>query len=442
MKIALRCGGRPDSRAELARRRLIFVRGLCLVALLLPLAFASRAFAQSSPVGDEFQINTVDEVESPSVASDLQGAFVVVYLSFNGGDVRIFGQRFAASGEPSGAEFQIDSSPPNDRRSPAVAVDDDGDFVVVWQSGDGQDGDERGIFARRFDASGAALGGELQVNNYSTGNQRQPAVAMTGSGDFVVAWQSRDQDGSGYGVVARLFDDEGVPITDDLLVNTYTPGDQLIPEVSADAEGNFVVVWTAEGSGGDGYDVWGRLFDAAGAPLSGEFVVNSDMPDHQIRADVVRDASGSFAVVWANEVFGGFPDLKGRWFDDSGNPLTDDFQVTTHTADWPRIDMGLDGDLVVVWQSYGMDGHNWGVFGRQFDSSGAPTGEEFQINTFTTGAQRDPVLTTQSTGEFVVVWESHLGGFDGDIFGQLFGQVLFEDGFESGDTSAWSVTVP
>ncbi len=442
MKIALRCGGRPDLRAELARRRLISVRGLCLVALLLPLPFASRAFAQSSPIGDEFMINTVDDVGSPSVASDLQGAFVVVYLSFiNGANVRIFGQRFAAAGEPLGAEFQVHSSPANDRRSPAVAVDGDGDFVVVWQTGEG-DGDARGVFARRFDASGAALGGEFQVNNYWTGLQGRPAVAMTSGGDFVVAWQSRYQDGSEYGVVARLFDDEGVPITDDILVNTYTPGDQTSPSVSADAHGNFVVVWSSAGPVGDQRDIWGRLFDAAGEPLAGEFVVNSYTPDLQSGADVVRDASGNFAVVWANGAVGEFPDLKARLFDDSGNPLADDFQVTTNTADRPEIDVGLDGDLVVVWQSHGMDGDSWGVFGRQFDPSGAPTGEEFQINTFTTGPQLHPALTTQSTGQFVVVWGSHPMAFDGDVFGQRFDHVLFKDGFESGDTSAWSVPAP
>jgi hypothetical protein len=37
------------------------------------------------------------------------------------------------------------------RDSPAVAADDEGDFiVVVWVSG-GQDGNSTGIFAQRFD---------------------------------------------------------------------------------------------------------------------------------------------------------------------------------------------------------------------------------------------------------------------------------------------------
>ena len=54
-------------------------------------------------------------------------------------------------------------------------------FVVVWSSDgldpdglDGQDGSYAGVFLRRFDATGGALGVELQVNSYTTGNPGLP----------------------------------------------------------------------------------------------------------------------------------------------------------------------------------------------------------------------------------------------------------------------------
>jgi hypothetical protein len=39
-------------------------------------------------------------------------------------------------------------------------------------------------------------GGEFQVNTYTTNDQRVPAVAVDGQGNFVVAWQSYSSSGT------------------------------------------------------------------------------------------------------------------------------------------------------------------------------------------------------------------------------------------------------
>lgn len=85
---------------------------------------------------------------------------------------------------------------------PAIACDGAANFVVAWESG-AQDGDATGVFARGFDASGAALGGEFQVNTYTTGNQRFASVSSNASGEVVVSWASADQDGDDDGVFAQ-----------------------------------------------------------------------------------------------------------------------------------------------------------------------------------------------------------------------------------------------
>ena len=79
-------------------------------------------------------------------------------------------------------------------------MDDSGDFVVAWQSKD-QDGDKWGIYAQRFNASGAPQGGEFRVNTATSKEQQAPSVAMDADGDFVVAWQST---GPGRRQVGRL----------------------------------------------------------------------------------------------------------------------------------------------------------------------------------------------------------------------------------------------
>ena len=85
---------------------------------------------------------------------------------------------------PLGDEFRVDSGPGPVSEITAGA-DDAGGFVVVWQAGASGATD---VFARRYDASGAAEGAsEFRVNSYTTGFQIIPAVAPDkNDGTFVI----------------------------------------------------------------------------------------------------------------------------------------------------------------------------------------------------------------------------------------------------------------
>src|SRR5687767_6471612 len=49
------------------------------------------------------------------------------------------------------------------------------------------------------------IGAEIPVNQFVTGAQADTSIAADADGEFVVAWQSAGQDGSGYGVYARRY---------------------------------------------------------------------------------------------------------------------------------------------------------------------------------------------------------------------------------------------
>ena len=112
--------------------------------------------------------------------------------------------------------FQVNTYTPNGQFVPAVASDAAGNFVVVWE---GYRSGSYEIRARRYDAGGVPLGGEFQVNSYTTGNQRFGAVARNAAGAFVVVWDSRGGTGSdtdSYGVHARRYDAGGAPLGDQI----------------------------------------------------------------------------------------------------------------------------------------------------------------------------------------------------------------------------------
>ena len=117
--------------------------------------------------GGEFQVNThtSNDQRNAAVAMDVAGNFVVVWSSYSqdGSSNGIFGRRFDPNCNPIVEEFQINAITSGNQTEPSVAMNDDGDFVVVWQGPGLTEGDEEDIFAQRFDNSAGEIGGQVTL---------------------------------------------------------------------------------------------------------------------------------------------------------------------------------------------------------------------------------------------------------------------------------------
>jgi hypothetical protein len=401
---------------------------LCFVALLF---VPKGAWTQGKPLGPEFRVNTytTDLQRSPAVASDSSGNFVVVWQSWtqDGSYDGVFGQRYASTGAPLGPEFRVNTYTTSSQSQPAVASDSSGNFVVIWQSFFDQDGSGEGVFGQRYASTGAPLGPEFRVNAYTTGPQWLPEVASDSSGNFVVVWHSRDQDGSGHGVFGQRYDSSGAPLGPEFRVNTYTTGRQIFPAVASDSSGNFVVVWESWPQDGSGYGVFGQVFASSGAPLGPEFRVNTYTPYFQGWPAVASDASGNFVVVWTSHFQDGSRyGVFGQRCCSSTGALGPEFRVNTYTTNLqeiPAVASDSSGNFVVVWMSHTQDGWNYGVFGQRYASTGAPLGPEFRVNTYTTDIQNAPAVASDASGNFVVVWYSWHEGSGPGVFGQRYSAI-------------------
>jgi hypothetical protein len=258
--------------------------------------FARRFTSAGEPLATELQVNTYTTSfqRDPSVAAAADGGFVVAWTSYgqDGSGFGVFARPFSSSGGPLATELQVNTFATSFQRDPSVAAATGGDFVVVWRS-QGQDGSDSGVFARRFSASGAPLTGELQVNTYITGNQFGASVASDDDGDFVVVWSSSGQDGSSFGVFARRFSNPGDPLTDELPVNTHIADAQSYPSVAADDDGDFLVVWHSNGQDGSSYGIFSRRFSSAGVPLANELQINTYGTSAQTFPSVAADSAGA-----------------------------------------------------------------------------------------------------------------------------------------------------
>ena len=215
--------------------------------------------------GPEFQVNTytTGDQNLPKVASDAAGDYVIAYQSDDDGSgVGIFAERYSAAGLAEGSEFQVNTYTTGNQLFPSVAMDSVGDFVVTWESP--EDGSDTGIYAQRYNAAGVAQGSEFQVNTYTTGHQDSPSVGMDSAGDFVIAWSSYG-DGGGYGVYAQRYNTTGAAQGSQFQVNTYTTGNQGQPAVAMDLAGAFVIVWTSASEDGSDTGVYGQEYASAGA---------------------------------------------------------------------------------------------------------------------------------------------------------------------------------
>ena len=379
------------------------------------------------------------EQSAPAVAVDPGGSFVVVWWSSGndaGGDLlSVRARRFRPDGTPKDPrDFQVSTYSTFNLNLPAVAADAAGNFVVAWQSAGslGSDDDGYSIQARRFSAAGAPLdAAEFQVNTYTYDWQIRPSVAADARGDFVVVWDSWEGDGSGYGVAARRYATDGTPLSAEFQVNTITHNSQLYSAVAASLSGEFVVAW--EDGNGVGSNIRARRFAADGAPLDpAEFQVNTYTLDYGFMfwPEVAMAPDGGFIVVWESERYvQPYNEFRvfARRFGDDGLPLDPvEFQVNSLTHGYiyqMPVAMDPEGNFVVAWDSYasaGGDDSLRSVQARRYRRDGtAVDADQFQVNTYTTDAQGWPRVAVAPDGNFVLVWASNGSWGDDDSYSSV-----------------------
>ncbi|WP_051312744.1 T9SS type A sorting domain-containing protein [Sporocytophaga myxococcoides] len=372
----------------------------------------TESSSQTLPAGTEFRVNTYTTGTQmyAKTAMDSDGDFVVTWAS-RGQDTPteygIYAQRYNAQGVAQGAEFIVNTYTPGRQSNPAIAMDDNGNFVIVWTSS-GQDGNSGGVFGQRFNAAGQAIGSEFQVNTTTTGNQYSSSVAMDSDGDFAVTWSSPNDADPSYGVYARCFDATGAAKTGEIHVNTYTTGVQRFSTIAMDNDGDFVVAWQSD-QDGSSYGIYGQRFNANGVPQGAEFRANTITDNSQKSVSVAMDQDGDFVMAWQGSGQDGSGDgIFAQRFNANGVAQGTEFRANTYitaSQTFPSVAMN-DNEFVISWTSFGQDGSDNGIYAQRFNSAGITQGEEFKVNTYTTGSQNTPSVAIDNDNDFIIAWTS------------------------------------
>lgn len=327
---------------------------------------------------------------SHSIAMDSQGNFIVVWQSFN--QTRavndIYAQRFNSSGVPVGREFRVNSNNQKQGISPSVSMNANGNFIVVWR---GITNDQGGglftITAKRYNNSGEAIGSEFIVNQpyYFVNN---PVVSIDDTGNFVIAWESMFQDGGDNGIYIRKYKPDGLPFEAEKRANMFTSGNQEKPDIILDNLGFTTVVWQSNGQSGNNdiyfqkFDVDLKHIDINGVYASpAETRVNNYTSGNQSNPSITKDSMGNFAISW---------------------------------------------------DSFDQDGSDSGIYAQKFERKGNPNkGSDTPVNTYITGSQMNSDIAMDSLGNYIVTWDSF--GQDGSsngIYAQRFNNLNVPQGSE------------
>jgi hypothetical protein len=364
-----------------------------MIALISPLLMPATAAADFAHPPLTLSIGGQD-ADSPQVALDSDGDALVVWRRFDGANWRV--QAVARSAVGALGPLQI-LSPSGESASggndgPQVAMDGSGDAIVAWMT-------DSGVIEARGRSAAETLGPLLTLSSAGADSD-SPRVAMDPNGNAIAVWRSRDDtvDCGGAGcfqVQARSRSASRVLGPIETL--SAAGQDAANPDVSMAANGDALVVWNRpDGSSStccDRIQARARPAGAAFGPL--ELL---SMPGFgSSYPDAALDAAGNAVVVWWR--VGQLPDLvqdRARSAAGTLAPIERLRDVSATPDVFPRVAVDNDGDALIVWQRF-FKSTTW-VETRSRSATGT-------LDDVTTRRGHGARVTVDASGNGVIVWE-------------------------------------
>jgi hypothetical protein len=302
----------------------------------------SRLFDNISPDGqDAFR---------PKVALNDNDESVVVWRQSDGLNFQIFRSQYRNGlwSDPSGLTDNI-SPDGQDTFIPRVALNDNGDAVIVWPQSDGMSNQ---IF-RSENRNGSWNDPTSLSDNISPNGQAAalPQVALSENGDALIVWEQSD------GTNSRIYRSEhrnGAWSDPSGLNGGISPmgSDAKSPRVAMSDNGDAVIVWD-QSDGAKSQIFRSEYRNGVWSDPTG--LTDNISPDGQdaFVSKVAMNANGEAVIVWqqsdgANIQIFRSEYRNGSWIDPAG--LSDNLSPDGGTASEPWVAMNGNGEAVIVWK--------------------------------------------------------------------------------------------
>lgn len=405
----------------------MFKPPILAAATLLLAALPPAGAAGPAPIGAKARASSCTTCSQtiPSIAGLASSEFMIGWEGESATDAKgVVGRLFKNTGLPRAADFQINKGVlPPEQFDVSVAGDTTG-YVAAWSSvsnGNSQ------VFAQRYSLAGVLQGTPVLVNvdnpalpPYVDFN---PTVKRTAGGGFVIAWirylpPGATTAGTDPEILLRRFAKNGAALGAAVKLNTrLVNGDR--PDLCVDSNGQIDVAWTSA----DGFPLFQpnhkgvslRRVSAAGVPQGPEAIVAPPLASNA-QMSISCGTGGNFVIVWesdrapATERF----DILGARYTKLGRRVGNVFRVNSVTTDNqrnPAVSHDSKGNFVVVWEHNLISGG--AINGRRYSVAGVATGVDFAVDTYPSGNPRsiEPEIAHIGTaGNFVVAFQDGLQG--------------------------------
>ncbi len=262
--------------------------------------FAQKLSTDGSVIGSDFQVNTVETYNQfyPNITSLSDGDYAICWLSgeynVTSWDVKL--QCFNSDGNKKGEEIKVNTNIKSYKVKPIVRRLSNGGFVVFWNGGNPDYRDWR-IYFQCFNEFGTKDSNELQlVENYEN-NQYLYDIVTLADKSLLVSWASRINE-KYTSIYAQRFYDNITKYDDSFKVNTNTMCEKAYSKISVLSDSNFVICWQSSEQDNSRSGVFAQRFYSDCSKMGYEFQVNSYSIGSQGRPCVTALLNGDFVISW------------------------------------------------------------------------------------------------------------------------------------------------
>lgn len=194
------------------------------------------------------------------IAANGLGQFVVVWLNDRTQNA-VWARSFDLKGAPLTDSFQVNEDAFKTLTYPRVSAAPQGGFAVVWD-GDPNAGAEDDVHIRFYDANHVSLSPDTILNASTDGAQTNPSVCVDERLCALVAWESNHLSADqGQEILTRHIDVNGLICGPETCATHTRVGDQENPSLVMTSTGQFVLAWESSAPEINNTDVhycWGR----------------------------------------------------------------------------------------------------------------------------------------------------------------------------------------
>ncbi len=175
---------------------------------------------------------------TPAIAKKAEGNSVIVWKHEYYQYQYICARLFSSSGANIGGTIIVNDNEEIPAFTPDVAVDSDGNFLVIWVS---KNNSYKNIYAQRFDSVGNKIEGNFKVtSNIPSTNENNPKIQINSEAQYIVAWED-DTDN----ISMEYFDKKWNSFEGITNVTNYSESfyQALKPKISIDLNNDFIISW-------------------------------------------------------------------------------------------------------------------------------------------------------------------------------------------------------